>query len=173
VEGVHEEPTHDDGQRDPEFEDLFGRLFPVAERLALRIAGDPATAEDLAAEAFVRLFARWPRLRKEPGREGWVLRVTANLAIDAARRRPPRVEAVAPVPPEDAVVLRVALAAALRALPRRQRAVVALRYLADLTEEQVAAALGISSGSVKTHAHRALRRLRQVLPNDPEPTVAN
>lgn len=152
--------------RDPEFEELFDRMFPVARRLASRITGDPAAAEDLAAEAFVRLFARWPRLRDEPGREGWVVRVTANLAIDATRRRPHALPVAASAGEEDALVLRLALAAALRALPSRQRSVIALRYLADLTEEQVAATLGISAGAVKTHAHRALHRLRDLMPRD-------
>lgn len=161
-----------DAVRDPDFDRLFDDLFPVARRLAQRIAGDPATAEDLAAEAFVRLFTRWSRLRDEPGREGWVLRVTANLAIDAARRRPPQLPAAVAGSEDDAVVLRVALAAALRALPARQRTVIALRYLADLSEEQVAATLGISAGAVKTHAHRALRRLRDLLPREPEVTLA-
>lgn len=158
--------------RDPEFDRLFGDLYPVARRLAQRIAGDPAVSEDLAAEAFVRLFSRWNRLRDEPGREGWVLRVTANLAIDHARRRPLQLPAPATAGEDDTVVLRIALVAALRALPARQRTVVALRYLADLTEEQVAATLGISAGAVKTHSHRALRRLRDLLPREPDTALA-
>jgi len=57
-------------------------------------------------------------------------------------------------------VLRVALVAALGSLPRRQRQAVALRYLGDLSDGQVAVALGISVGSVKTHIHRGLGALR-------------
>ncbi len=60
----------------------------------------------------------------------------------------------------DAVVLRQALLAALFRLPRRQRDAVALRYLADMSEVEVADAMSISQGSVKTHLHRALRSLR-------------
>lgn len=57
-------------------------------------------------------------------------------------------------------MLRIVLSDALARLPRRQREVVALRYLADLSEAQVAASLGISTGSVKTHLHRGLISLR-------------
>lgn len=158
--------------RDPDFDRLFGEMYPVARRLAHRITGDRSAAEDLAAEAFVRLYARWPRLRDEPGREGWVLRVAANLAIDSTRRRIPQLPVPVLLGEDDAIVLRVALAAALGALPPRQRTVVVLRYLADLSEQQVAATLGISAGAVKTHAHRALRRLRDLLPREPDPAVA-
>jgi RNA polymerase sigma factor (sigma-70 family) len=60
----------------------------------------------------------------------------------------------------DQVVLRAALAAALLHLPRRQRETIVLRYLCDLSEADVAAALGVSPGAVKTHLHRALAALR-------------
>jgi len=68
----------------------------------------------------------------------------------------------------DAAVLRVALVHALRRLSSRQRDAIVLRYLADLPEHEVALALGISDGSVKTHLHRGLARLRTALgPDDP------
>lgn len=158
--------------RDADFEELFGAVFPVAQRVAYRVVGDAFAAEDIAAEAFARLYARWGRLRNEPGRTGWVLKVTGNLAIDAVRRKRPSPEPVPMVNGEDAVVLRMALAAALNALPARQRDVVVLRYLADQSEEQVAQTLGISAGTVKAHAHRATQRLRRQLPDDEEVLVA-
>ena len=157
--------------RDPEFDQLFEEVFPLAQRVAYRVVGDAFAAEDIAAEAFVRLYARWGRLRDEPGRIGWILRVTANLAIDTVRRKKPQIPVSAPVEVEETVVLRMALAAALAALPSRQRAVVVLRYLADQSEEEVARSLGISAGTVKAHAHRATRRLRRELPNDEEVVV--
>jgi RNA polymerase sigma factor (sigma-70 family) len=55
---------------------------------------------------------------------------------------------------------------ALQALPRRQRAVLVLRYFADLPEADVAVLLGCSAGTVKTHAHRGLRALREILKED-------
>src|SRR5688500_4191364 len=59
---------------DPAFEDVFDRLFPRAVRLTHRILGDRAAAEDAAAEALARAYARWPRLRGVPWLDGWVLR---------------------------------------------------------------------------------------------------
>jgi RNA polymerase sigma-70 factor (sigma-E family) len=158
--------------RDADFEALFEEVFPLAQRVAFRVVGDPYAAEDIAAEAFARLYARWGRMRGEPGRTGWVLKVTGNLAIDAIRRKRPAPEPPRVVDGEEAVVLRMALAAALSALPQRQRAVVVLRYLADQSEEQVAQTLGISAGTVKAHAHRATQRLRRQLPDNEEVVIA-
>ena len=164
--------VHGDAPRDPDFDELFESVFPLAQRVAYRVVGDAFAAEDIAAEAFVRLYARWGRLKDEPGRIGWILRVTANLAIDTVRRKKPAIQPARPVEVEETVVLRIALAAALAALPSRQRAVVVLRYLADQSEDQVARALGISAGTVKAHAHRATQRLRRHFPDDEEVVVA-
>ena len=95
-----------------------------------------------------------------------MLRVATNLALDAAKRRRPRAVAVEPLDPEEAAVLRLAMLEALQALPRRQREVLALRFLSDLSEADVAAALRISAGSVKTHTSRGLATLRQRLGGD-------
>ena len=64
---------------------------------------------------------------------------------------------------EDVVAVRQALVAALRALPQRQREAVALRYLGDLTLEEVAAALGMATGTVKSHLHRGVASLRRTI----------
>ena len=145
------------------FEEAFDRLFPRAFRLARRIVGDPASAEDVAAESLARAYAQWPRVSSLPHCDGWVLRVAANLAIDHVRRHPPRLEPTEAADAEELLTLRMALAAALVSLPRRQRQAVTLRYLAELSEAEVAVALGISSGSVKTHVHRGLTALRRRL----------
>jgi RNA polymerase sigma factor (sigma-70 family) len=92
-----------------------------------------------------------------------VLRVTTNLAIDATRRRLPQLMTPAPRVLDDEVATRLALAHALRALPARQRNVVVLRYLADMSESETADLLGIAPGTVKAHLHRALKRLREQL----------
>ena len=142
------------------FEEAFDRLFPRAFRLARRMLGDVAMAEDVAAEALARAYAQWPRVSGLPYCDAWVLRVATNLAIDQVRRHPAQVQCPASADTEELVTLRLALAAALVALPRRQRQVVTLRYLGELSEPEVAAALGISCGSVKTHVHRGLAALR-------------
>ncbi len=148
------------------FEDAFDDLFLRAFRLARRLVGDTDVAEDIAAEALARAYAHWPRVAGLEHRDGWVLRVAANLAVDRVRRRPDVIVTPAagtgPAGPhaDDLVVLRMALVAALGSLPRRQRQAVALRYLGDLSDGEVAVALGISVGSVKTHIHRGLGALR-------------
>jgi RNA polymerase sigma factor (sigma-70 family) len=91
------------------------------------------------------------------------LRVVTNLAIDAyARRKVPLADS-APIGLEDAAVLRVTLAQALRALPARQRDAVVLRYLVDMSEADTAEALGVAPGTVKSHLSRAVTHLRRVL----------
>jgi len=67
---------------------------------------------------------------------------------------------------DDAVAVHVALVQALRLLSGRQRDVIVLRYLADMSEAEVARTLGVSSGAVKTHVHRGLARLRSALGRD-------
>ncbi len=146
------------------FEEAFDELFPRAFKLARRLVGDTDVAEDIAAEALARAYVHWPRVATLHYRDGWVLRVAANLAVDRVRRRPDVIAAPAPAAAsagaDELVVLRIALVAALGSLPRRQRQAVALRYLGDLTDGEVAVALGISVGSVKTHIHRGLGALR-------------
>jgi RNA polymerase sigma-70 factor, ECF subfamily len=155
------------GGRD--FDAFFYDRLPGVMRLAQRMTGDPATAEDIAAESFARAFARWDKVALLPYREAWVMRVAANLAIDLTRRRrrPLAPARVAP-DPADEVALRLSLAEALRHLPKAQRDAVVLRYLADLSEEEVARALGVRPGTVKSHLHRARQTLARRLGTDPE-----
>jgi RNA polymerase sigma-70 factor (sigma-E family) len=145
------------------FELAFGDLYRLAYRVAFRILGDRADAEDVAQEALARATLRWAKLHERP--EGWVSTVASNLAVDRYRRR--RREPTIPTGPigvvDDQTVERGDLVAALRKLPRRQREVVVLRYLADLSEADVAATLGCSVGSVKTHASRGLAAMRRQL----------
>jgi len=144
----------------PRFEDAFPDLYRLAYRVSFRVLGDRGDAEDVAQEALARTHLRWPRLRDQP--HGWVATVATNLAIDRLRRR-----GRAQLSTEDPVSLvethlteRIDIARALRRLPRRQRQVVVLRYMADWPESDVAAALGCSAGSVKSHASRGLAHLR-------------
>jgi RNA polymerase sigma-70 factor (sigma-E family) len=145
------------------FELAFADLYRLAYRVAYRILGDRAEAEDIAQEALARATLRWAKLHDRP--EGWISRVASNLAVDRYRRR--RREPVIATGPigivDDRTVERGDLVAALRRLPRRQREVVVLRYLADQSEADVAATLGCSVGSVKTHASRGLSAMRRQL----------
>jgi RNA polymerase sigma-70 factor (sigma-E family) len=148
---------------DDDFEAVFDELLGRAYRHALRLVGNVDLAQDLAAEALTRTYDHWRKLRSLEYRDAWVLRVVTNLAIDSyAKRRVPFAHAV-PLGIEDAAVLRVTLAQALRALPARQRDAVVLRYLVDLSEADTAEALGIAQGTVKSHLNRAVQHLRRVL----------
>lgn len=151
-----------EGRRTPSgFEDAFRDLYPRAVGLAYRMLGNRAAAEDVASETFARALLRWDRL--DQGRlPGWVLRVTANQAIDLMRKKGRQLEPTV-ISLEDSTTLRLAMAEALSKLPRRQREAIALRFLSDLSEADTAAALGVSTGSIKTHVHRGLATLRDEL----------
>ncbi len=145
------------------FEDAFHELFRLAYRVSYRVLGDQGDAEDIAQEALARTVSRWHKLADRP--EGWVVTVATNLAIDRQRRRRRQIghspDSLVLVDPY--LAERLDLARAIRQLPRRQREVVVLRYLADLSELDVADALGCAPGSVKTHASRGLAALRRQL----------
>jgi len=154
---------HREGPPTATFEAAFGDLFRLAYRVGYRILGERGDAEDVAQETLARALVRWERLEERP--HGWVVRVAANLAIDRTRRRrrSPTV-AVGPVGVVDPFLgERLDLAAAVGRLPRRQRQVVVLRYLADWSEADVARELGCSVGAVKSHGARGLGALRRRL----------
>ena len=150
-------------QRTPDaaFDAFFRATYPRAVAVARRVTGGQAAAEDAAIEAMAKAHARWRRLRDEPGRASWVLKVAANEAI---RRRPRQPAVLAEIPvatdPAEQVAVRQTLGAALRALPPRQREVLVLRYLVGLSETEVASTLAVSHGTVKTHLRRGLAALR-------------
>ena len=162
------------------FRSFYERLQPRAVSVARRLLGDSALAEDTAAEAFARAYARWEKVRQHPNPDAWLLRVVGNIAVDYLRRdsRKPLlgVDPVRTDPSGDAAALRIDLTDAMQHLSGRQQEVIVLRYLIDLPEEEVAAALGMSNGSVKTHLHRATTKLRtRMTPQtstQPAPTTA-
>jgi RNA polymerase sigma factor (sigma-70 family) len=147
------------------FEEAFPELFAAALALSVRIVGSRAAAEDVAAEVMVRAYVHWRRIGEEPWRLAWVLRVASNLSLKSVARsgRRSAEEPAVPVSYEDSVVLRQALAAALAALPRRQREAVVLRFLADVSESDAARVLGSRPTTVRTHLRRGLDALRASL----------
>jgi len=146
------------------FDDRFAGLAAIAYRVSFRILGSRPEAEDVAQETLARAYVRWSRV--EGHAEPWVARVAANQALKVVSRRQRRAprDPKAPADDLDTVALtRLGLAGALESLPRRQREVLVLRYLADLPEEAVARHLGCAVGTVKQHAHRGLSKLRVLL----------
>jgi RNA polymerase sigma-70 factor (sigma-E family) len=147
----------------------FSEYVAARQRALLRSAwlltGDWASAEDLVQTALVRAWPHWRRLPDEHAAEAYVRRVMLNTWSSWWRRRwrgetPTADLPERPAPPGDAD-LRTALVDAVRRLPRRQRAVVVLRYLDDLSEAGTAEVLGCSVGTVKSQASRALAALRR------------
>ncbi|KAB2352268.1 SigE family RNA polymerase sigma factor [Actinomadura rudentiformis] len=137
-------------------------------RSAYVLTGDQHAAEDLLQTVLAKTAARWRHIRENP--EAYVRRAMYNEQVSRWRRRGR--EATVEKPPERAgrdltgdVDLRLSLREALLALPPRKRAVLVLRYFEDLPESQVADILGCSVGTVRSQAHRALARLRELVPD--------
>jgi RNA polymerase sigma-70 factor (sigma-E family) len=150
-----------------DYGERFDELAGIAHRVAYRMTGSREDARDVAQETMARAYAHWRRASDHP--EAWVARVSSNLAIDHLRRSRGRSLDGGPVIERAAAdhgglaAERLELVRALADLPRRQRQVVVLRYLADLPEAEVASQLGCSAGTVKQHASRGLAALRAAL----------
>ena len=153
------------GSRDEHFEAFVSARSPALLRTAHLLTGDRGHGEDLLQQALERLYRHWSRIDGDP--EGWVRRTLVNLSTDRWRHRGRRPQEGGVLPdhadPTDAHTLvehRHDLVLTLRSLTPRQRAVLVLRYFDDLSEAQVAAALGCSVGTVKSTTSRALAALR-------------
>ncbi|MBY8873877.1 SigE family RNA polymerase sigma factor [Micromonospora sp. PLK6-60] len=151
------------------FHEFVVQRSPALSRTAYLLTGDHQLAEDLLQSALARTYRHWRRIHGgDP--EAYVRRAMYHQQVSWWRRRrvAERLEAVPTELPRgdhsDATALRLTLDAALRRLTPRQRAVLVLRYYEDLTEAQVAEALGCSIGTVKRHGHDAVRRLRAIAP---------
>ena len=163
--GIPEARDASEAVVDGGFDDMFPELFRAAYKVAFRLLGSREDAADCAQEACARACADWAKLARAGSPLPWVVRVSSNLAIDRWRRsrRARAHEAAFVAATLDPGPDRVDLYRALDALPRRQREVVVLRYLADLPEAEVAEVIGCSLGTVKSNASRARAALRAVL----------
>jgi len=142
---------------------LFRSQYARLVGLARLLLDDRAQAEEVVQEAFARTYASWGRIRDRDDALPYVRQAVVNLARGGLRRRrTARGARLAPAP--DAVSAETAaatrerkreIADAVRVLPRRQRECVVLRYYLDCSIAEAAAALKISTGSVKQHLHRA------------------
>lgn len=154
-------------QADPQAMDLlFRRHRDYVYRVLLGLTGSRAQAEDLTQEVFLKVATRRQRFFRKAKFTTFLYRVAANLALDQRRKldreRPLDVAAEDrhPLPDDPTASLNTPLLNALAQLPERQREVIVLRELEGMSNNETAAALGISGGSVKTHRSRALQRLR-------------
>jgi RNA polymerase sigma factor (sigma-70 family) len=161
--------------------DAYGALVAahgeIVFRTAVLVLGDAAEAEDAAQEAFVRAYRALDRFRDGEPLRPWLLRITGNAARNrrrsAGRRLGLQLRAEAATPPDihepspEASVLaaesRATLLAAVEALPRDDRTVIAARYFLDLSEAEIAALVAIPRGTVKSRLSRARAKLANAL----------
>jgi RNA polymerase sigma-70 factor (sigma-E family) len=166
------------GRARTEFERFAALHADALLRSAYLMAGDRGEAEDLVQECLLRLARKWPRVRSMEHQGAYARRVLFNLILDGGPQRARRRTELPESQATDgdggegrataAVEARVDLVQALGGLPARQRAVLVLRYFADLPAGEVGLVLDCSPGTVKSSASRGLVRLREAL--DPAAT---
>jgi len=153
---------------------LYAAHYRSLVRLAALLLRDTATAEEVVQDSFVAMHDGWRRLRDNDKALSYLRQSVVNRSRSVLRHRVV-VDRNAPKPPPDmpsaeqgAIILleRSAVVTALRTLPPRQREALVLRFYGDLSEAQIAAAMGISKGAVKSHTARAMTALRCVLERD-------
>ena len=147
------------------FDRFYAREFPKMVSVAYALSGSRMAAEDLAQEAMVVAYRRWPEVGvlERPG--GWVRRVVLNLAASGYQRRKAEARAVlrlAPLRGEPPAVLSTEAGEfwhAVRRLPKRQAQAVALHYLEDASVAEIAAIMDCAENTVKVHLHRGRQAL--------------
>lgn len=150
-------------ERDEEFTAFLREATPSLGRTAWLLTGDRTLAADLVQESLVRTYAAWSRVRREDAL-AYTRRTLVNTHISSWRRRHGEVVAELPERATDSheggVADRDEVAHLLAVLPAQQRAVLALRYVEDLSEADIARTLAIPPGTVKSAASRGLAALR-------------
>lgn len=165
-----------DGSEKEYIEYVTARI-PALRRLALLLAGDEHRADDLVQQTITNLFLKWRRASAAEHLDAYVRTMLVRTFVDERRRAWARVRLFRhpPEPPpletggfEERQVVRAALAQ----LPRRQQAVLVLRFFYDLPVDEVATTLGCTAGTVKSHTSRGLATLRRLL-GEPEFATMN
>jgi RNA polymerase sigma-70 factor (ECF subfamily) len=151
------------------FEQVVRQREAQVLRVAYRMTGNWADAEDVAQEAFLRLHRKGLNFAHENACAAWLYRVAVNLCVDRARSRKPMAElpeiASGEASAEQDAIReqeKRRLAAALAQLPPKERAAVILREIEGLSSEEVAAILGSTGATVRSQVARALIRLREI-----------
>jgi RNA polymerase sigma-70 factor (sigma-E family) len=152
---------------------VSGRL-PALQRAAFLLCGDAHRADDIVQATITALYVNWRRASRADNIDGYVHRILVRQFIDEKRSRWSRVRLMrhppepAPAPDSPGPETRDAVVDALRRLPPRQRTVLVLRFLCDLSVVDTAQAMRCSTGNVKSQTARALAAIRPLL--DPTPT---
>jgi len=153
---------------------LYAVHYRSLVRMAALLVRHSGEAEEIVQDSFVTMHDKWGRLREPEKALGYLRQTVVNRARSSQRRHAvadkhaPRQVPDTPSSEHHMMTAetRTAVMEALHQLPRRQREVLVLRYYSDLTEADIAATLGISRGAVKSHAHRGMNALRQLLEED-------
>jgi RNA polymerase sigma-70 factor (sigma-E family) len=161
--------------RDEEFAAYMHARQPSLLRTAYLLTGDRHTAEDLVQTALAKLYLSWDKVEQRGSIDGYVRRILVNENNSLWRRGWKKREYTTHDLPDDHVTdeydegQRAAVWEVVQTLPRKARAVVVLRYYEQLSEAEIADALGISVGTVKSQASRALATLRERAPHHLNP----
>jgi RNA polymerase sigma-70 factor (sigma-E family) len=151
---------------------LYAAHYTGLVRLAALLVRNSGEAEEIVQDAYVAMHGRWRRLREPDKALGYLRRSVVNAARSSQRHHKVADKHLAAQPAASArtepsaeqgalaAQTRSQVMAALKRLPQRQREVLVLRYYSDLTEHDIAAALDISPGAVKSHASRGINALR-------------
>ena len=149
------------------FEQFVSVRWTAFYRTAYLLTGQRADAEDVVQATLVKAYASWSRIRRAEVPDAYVRRMLVNEFLSATRRRKRAREHAGaqppgpPVPTHEAAVLdRAVVWQEVVSLPPRQRAVIVLRFYEDLSEKQIAQALGCAPGTVKSQISTALRSLQ-------------
>ena len=154
---------------DEDFAEFVGARWSSLYRLAYLLAASPTGAEDLLQTTLEKAYVNWPRISKMDFPEAYVRRMLANTLVSSRRRawtgeQPwDRLPETADASVELPVLDRSLIWPLGCALPDRQRAVIVLRYYEDLSEAQIADALGCAAGTVKSQSSAAIGALRRAL----------
>ena len=151
--------------------ELYSEHYRALVRLAALLVRDTPTAEEVVQDSFVAMHGGWQRLRDTEKALAYLRQAVVNRSRSVLRHRTVVDKNLQKAPPDmpsaehGALVLleRSAVVAALRDLPDRQREALVLRYYADLSEAEIATAMGISRGAVKSHTARGMTALRTAL----------
>jgi len=151
--------------------ELYSEHYRALVRLAALLVRDKPTAEEVVQDSFVAMQGGWQRLRDTEKALAYLRQAVVNRSRSVLRHRTVVDKNLQKAPPDmpsaehGALVLleRSAVVAALRGLPDRQREAIVLRYYADLSEAEIATAMGISRGAVKSHTARGMTALRTAL----------
>lgn len=165
-------------ERDADYSEYVGFRLPALRRLALLLCQDRHRADDLVQQAVVRVYMHWAKASAADNTDAYVNAILVREFLHERRSGWTRRVSVTDQVPEAPILIAdrdglMDLQAAVAALPPRQRAALVLRYYCDLNVDQTAAALGCSTGTVKSQTAKALAALRSRLNDDATITPAS